>query len=258
MDNQKLNTFQSFFFGIGEKFKFVGRIFLESFFLHVEWRELIRQCFQVGVRTLPIITFTAFIAGFVFTKQSLPTLEEFGAEAWLPKVASIGIVRALGPLIAAIICSGKLGSAIGAELSSMAVSEQIDAMEISGTNPFRFLAVTRVAAVTIMLPLLVIYSDAISLFGSFLLVTITSQTSLDIYFGEVFDTLRFSDVIISIGKPIFFGLGIGLVSTYCGYYAERNTSGVGRASNTAVVASIVTVFILDLLFVQIQNLIIPK
>src|SRR5882757_6461294 len=112
--------------------------------------------FALGNKSFFLVTFTAFLAGIVFTRQSRPSLSAFGAESWLPSLVSQAVIRSLGPLITGLICAGKLGSNIGAELGSMQVTEQIDAMEVSGTRPFSFLVVSRVAATTLMLPLLVV------------------------------------------------------------------------------------------------------
>ncbi|HTQ28512.1 MAG TPA: ABC transporter permease, partial [Puia sp.] len=130
---------------------FVTRFFKELVRPPFERKEVIRQCFYVGYKSLAIITLTGFITGIVFTKQSRPSLSEFGATSWLPSLISIAIIRALAPLITALIAAGKIGSNIGAELGSMNVTEQIDAMEVSGTNPFKFLVVSRVLATTCML-----------------------------------------------------------------------------------------------------------
>src|SRR6187401_2096349 len=157
-----------FFLRIHSAFEFTIRFFKEVFRPPFEWKEIIRQCYEVGYKSLPLITLTGFITGLVFTKQSRPSLAEFGATSWLPSLVAIAIIRALAPLVTALIAAGKVGSNIGAELGSMRVTEQIDAMEVSAVNPFRYLVVTRVLATTFMVPLLMMYSGFIGLFGSFL------------------------------------------------------------------------------------------
>src|SRR5215831_13926128 len=124
-----------FFVNIYNVYKFILDFFKEVFVPPYEFREVTRQCYEIGCKSVPIITLTAFITGIVFTKQSRPSLSEFGAKSWLPSLISIAIIRALAPLITALICAGKVGSNIGAELGSMRVTEQIDAMEVSATNP---------------------------------------------------------------------------------------------------------------------------
>lgn len=232
-------------------FKFTRSVLLEALIPPYEWKGILRQCYIMGVKTLFLIGFVSIIAGYVFAKQSLPSLQSFGAESWLPSMVAIGIIRSLGPLITALVCAGKLGSSIGAELSSMNVTEQIDAMDVSGIAPFRYLVVTRVVAVACMLPILVAYSDAIGLFGAFILANKISETSLSLYFMQVFDRLSIEDLLTTLIKPVFFGLSIGLISTYAGYYSRKATVGVGKAANTAVVVSMITVFIIDFISLQV-------
>ncbi|RAJ77273.1 ABC transport permease subunit [Chitinophaga dinghuensis] len=129
--------------------RFIGRYFYELIRPPYEWREIARQCYNIGYRSLALVSLTGFITGLVFTKQSRPSLAEFGATSWLPGLISIAIVRALAPLITSLIVAGKVGSNIGAELGSMKVTEQIEAMEVSATNPFKFLVVSRVTALTL-------------------------------------------------------------------------------------------------------------
>src|SRR5947209_10829023 len=137
---------------------FIIKFFKEAFTPPYEWNEMVRQCYNVGYRSLALITLTGFITGVVFTKQSRPSLSEFGAASWLPSLVAIAVIRALAPLVTALICAGKIGSGIGAELGSMKVTEQIDAMEVSAVNPFKFLVVTRVLATTLMIPMLMMYT----------------------------------------------------------------------------------------------------
>ncbi len=234
--------------------RFIGRYFKETFTGPFELRETVRQCYEVGYKALPLISVTSLIVGLVFTRQSRPSLEEFGAASWLPALISIAIVRALGPLITAIICAGKVGSQIGAELSSMKVTEQIDAMEVSGSKPFRYLVVTRVTAMTLMLPILVAYADTVALFGGFLSVSGTELTSIQLYFNQVFEAVSFLDIVSSFIKSLFFGMCIGLVASYKGYNSSKGTEGVGKAANTSVVVSMFLIFILELFALQITNL----
>ncbi len=145
----------------------------------------------MGNKSLLLVGVTGFILGLVFTLQSRPTLEEFGASSWIPSMISISIVREIGPVIIALICAGRIGSSIGAELGSMKVTEQIDAMEVSGTNPFKFLVVTRILAATLMLPLLILFGDFVALIGSAIVENIKGQVSFTLYFNQVFDALRF-------------------------------------------------------------------
>lgn len=245
---------QNFFIETGNIARFTGRFFKEAFKPPYEFKELVRQCYFIGYKSLGLVAITAFIMGLVITIQSRPTLVEFGAEAWLPKMVSVSLVREIAPVITALICAGKIGSGIGAELGSMKVTEQIDAMEVSGTNPFKYLVATRVMATTLMTPLLVILADTVSLYGGYLGTNIRGVVSWDLYWGQVFDTVAFSDIIPSIAKTFFFGFAIGIIGCYKGYNSNKGTEGVGRSANSAVVIASLLVFILDLVAVQITDI----
>ena len=233
---------------------FTGRFFREVFKPPFEFKELLKQCYQMGNKSLLLVGVTGFILGLVFTLQSRPTLMEFGAESWMPSMVSISIVREIGPVIIALICAGKIGSGIGAELGSMRVTEQIDAMEVSGTNPFKYLVVTRIVATTLMLPLLVLIGDAIALFGSAIIENLKGEVSFLLYFNQVFDALAFSDLLPATIKTFFFGFAIGLVGCYKGYYCSKGTVGVGEASNEAVVYTSMLLFIIDFIAVFVADI----
>ena len=192
--------------------------------------------------------------GLVLTMQLRPSMVDYGVESQLPAIVGIAIVREIGPVITALIFAGKIGSSIGAELGSMKVTEQIDAMEVSGTNPFKYLVVTRVLAATFMLPVLGMLSDAISLYGAYLGVNIRGITSFNLFWAQVFDNLSFSDVIPAFVKSYFFGFAVGIIGCYKGYNSSKGTEGVGRSANSAVVVSSVMIFVIDLLAVQVTDL----
>lgn len=241
--------------GVSDIYRFIITFFKKAFSPPYEWREIINQSFDVGNKSLFLITFTCFLAGIVFTKQSQPSLASFGAESWLPSLVSQAVVRSLGPLITGLICAGKLGSNIGAELGSMQVTEQIDAMEVSGTRPFSYLVVTRVIATTLMLPLLVLYGDGVALMGSFLMINSFNDSGLILYFNAVAASISYTDVFASLIKSALFGFAIGIISSYSGYHSEKGTTGVGKAANTAVVVSMIFIFIIDLIMLQFLNFI---
>jgi phospholipid/cholesterol/gamma-HCH transport system permease protein len=238
----------------GEISRFTAQFFKEVFRPRYEVREFLRQSFIIGYQSIPLTAITAFIMGLVLTIQSRPTLEEFGAASWLPSMVAVSLVREIGPVITALICAGKIGSSVGAELGSMKVTEQIDAMEVSGTNPFKYLVVTRVLATTFMIPILVVLSDAIGIFGSFLGVNMKGVTSLHLFYSQVFEKLSYGDVLPATIKTFFFGFAIGIIGCYKGYNSNKGTEGVGESANTAVVVSSLLVFILDLLAVQVADL----
>ncbi|WP_394346344.1 MlaE family ABC transporter permease [Sphingobacterium paludis] len=219
-----------------------------------EFKEIIRQCYEIGWKSFPLISLTGFIVGFVFTKQSRPSLEDFGATSMLPALISIAIVRALAPLVTALIASGKVGSQIGAELSSMNVTEQIDAMEVSGTNPTKFLVSTRIVATTLMIPILCFYVAGIGLIGGYLSIVGKDDLSMLAFFTQVFETIAAKDVFAMVIRAVVFGFTIGFASSYVGYFSTKGTEGVGKAANSAVVSSMFLVFVEELLIVQLLAL----
>ncbi|WP_224491092.1 MlaE family ABC transporter permease [Robertkochia flava] len=244
----------SFFEEVGALSRFTSRFFREAFRPPFEWAEFLNQCYYVGNRSLTLVGITGFIIGLVFTMQSRPTLLEFGAVSWMPSMVGLTIVREVGPVVTALICAGRIGSGIGAELGSMRVTEQIDAMEVSGTNPFKYLVVTRVLACIFMLPLLVLIGDALALYGSYLVEHVKGDVSFQLYFNQVFDALTFGDLLPSTIKSFFFGLAIGVVGCYKGYYCSHGTVGVGVAANTAVVVASLLLFILDFMAVVVTDI----
>ncbi len=246
---------EQFFWELADSFRFSGKAVREMFRRPFEWSELGRQCYFVGTKSLGLIGITAFIMGLVLTMQTRPVLLELGADSLLPGVVMVSMFREIGPVITALIFAGKVGSGIGAELGSMRVTEQIDAMEVSGINPMKYLVSTRVLTTTLMLPLLVFYADGIALLGSFIGMNIGGNISFDLYLYQALDQIWFLDFIPATIKTFFFGFAIGIVSCYKGYNAKGGTQGVGIAANTAVVISSVVIFILDLMAVQITELI---
>jgi phospholipid/cholesterol/gamma-HCH transport system permease protein len=238
----------------GDTARFVSRFFVEVFRPRYEISEFFRQCYLVGYKSLPLIGLTAFIMGLVLTMQLRPTLADYGVQSQLPAMVGIAIVREVGPVLAALIFAGKIGSSMGAELGSMKVTEQIDAMEVSGTNPFKYLVVTRVLACTFMLPILVMLADAISLYGSYVGVNISGVTSFELFFMQVFDKLGYGDVLPAFVKSFFFGFAIGIIGCYKGFHSSKGTEGVGRSANSAVVVSSIMIFVLDLIAVQVTDI----
>jgi phospholipid/cholesterol/gamma-HCH transport system permease protein len=192
----------------------------------------------------------------VLTLQTQPTLKTFGAKSFVPSMVAISIIREIGPVIIALICAGKIASSIGAELGSMKVTEQIDAMEVSSANPVQYLVVTRILACTLMVPLLTIMADALALLGGYVGVNIQDQISATLFFRKCFAALEFSDVVPATIKTFFFGYAIGFVGCYKGFHSRRGTESVGLAANTAVVSASLWIILLDAIAVQLTNMIV--
>ena len=242
----------------GEQVGFFTRFLKNIFAGGFEWSEFVRQCYEIGYRSMMLVGITSFIMGVVLILQLRPTLIKFGAASMLPTTLSVSFVREIGPVIIAIICAGKLASSIGAELGSMKVTEQLDAMEVSGANPVQYLVVTRILATTIMVPLLTIIGDAIGLFGGFLAINLRDSMSFSLYFSKIIGSLDFTDFFPAIIKTVFFGLAIGFVGCYKGFYTSKGTESVGVSANSAVVTASLWIFVIDAIAVQITSILFYK
>jgi phospholipid/cholesterol/gamma-HCH transport system permease protein len=245
---------EGFLFELTDMFRFIGLFFRNLFSKRFERDEFVNQLYKTGYRSFFLISVTGLILGLVLTLQTRPMMADLGAESWLPNLVFVSIIREMSPVIMALLFAGKVGSGIGAELSSMRVTEQIDAMEVSATGPVNYLVVTRVLATTIMLPVLVFYADFIAFMGSFLALKAYSNISFPLFFAQAFDGIYFYDIIPATIKTFFFGFFIGIISCYKGYFANRGTEGVGQAANASVVISSMVIFIIDLVAVQITSL----
>jgi phospholipid/cholesterol/gamma-HCH transport system permease protein len=251
---EKTEKANNFLKELADFFLFISLTIKETFSRDFEFKEFLRQCFQIGYKSLPLISVTGIIMGLVLTIQSRPSLVNFGAVSLLPGMVAVSLIREMGPVITALICAGKVGSGMGAELGSMRVTEQIYAMEVSSTNPIKFLIVTRILAATLMIPILVIYSDALGILGSWAGANIKGDVTFSLFFSQAFAHIAFIDFLPAFVKSFFFGAAIGIVGCYKGYTAGRGTESVGIAANSAVVVSSLLVIILDLIAVQITDL----
>jgi phospholipid/cholesterol/gamma-HCH transport system permease protein len=255
--SEKTEKANKFLLEVANVFLFISRTIKETFSRDFEFKEFLRQCFQIGYKSLPLISVTGIIMGLVLTIQSRPVLVHFGAVSMLPGMVAISLIREMGPVITALICAGKIGSGMGAELGSMKVTEQIDAMEVSSTNPMRFLVVTRVLAATLMIPLLILYADALGILGSWAGANIKGNVTFVLFFSQAFGHIHFIDFLPAVLKSFFFGAVIGFVGCYKGYTAGRGTESVGIAANSAVVIASLLVIIVDMVAVQITDMLIP-
>lgn len=237
----------------GNQVYFMGRFFRNIFRLNFEWEEFFRQCYMIGYKSLPLVAITGFIVGFVITLQSQPTMKAFGAESFIPKMVAISLIREICPVIIALICTGKIASGIGAELGSMLVTEQIDAMEVSGANPVQYLVVTRILACTIMVPLLTILADAIGLAGGYAGINLSMHVTPLLFFNKAFSSVEFGDLLPAVIKTVFFGFAIGFIGCYKGYTSNRGTESVGLAANSAVVNASLWIIVIDAIAVQLTT-----
>ena len=247
-------SINKFLVNLADVFLFIGRVFKNMFSRGFEFKEFLKQCFQIGNKSLGLISITGLIIGLVLTIQSRPVLVNFGAVNMLPSMVAISLIREMGPVITALICAGKIGSSMGAELGSMRVTEQIEAMEVSSTNPIKFLIVPRVVAATVMIPLLVLYADALGILGSWAGANIKGDVNFVLFITQAFGKVVFTDFIPAFVKTFFFGFVISMVGCYKGFNAGRGTESVGIAANSAVVMASLLVILVDLFAVQITDL----
>ncbi len=245
---------EAFFLEAGKIASFAFATFNQFFKRPFEHKELLRQSYYIGYKSIPLISVTGFIIGLVLTLQSRPVLLDFGAESLLPSMVSISIFREIGPVITALICAGRISSGIGAEIGAMKVTEQIDAMEVSGTNPMKFVVATRVMATTLMVPLLVFIADALAMTGTYFALILKGNLSVPLFIDLAFSPVEFIDLIPATIKSFFFGYIVGLIGCYKGYQTHFGTESVGMAANSAVVSASFAIFIIDLIAVQITDL----
>lgn len=250
-------SFYNFFATISGLTIFTIQFFKELFIPPYEVREIKKHMDELGVKTFPIVSITGFIIGLVLALQSWPVLARFGATDFLPATVSLSVVRELGPVITALIFAGRVSSGIGAELGSMRVTEQIDAMEVSAIDPFNFLVVTRVIATTMILPILTIYVVFIAIIGGYIAVIIAESMSFMYYQNAVLASIEFGDFIPGIAKTFVFGFIVGIVGSYKGFTATGGTEGVGKASTTSVVTASLLILIFDMVLVRITMWIWP-
>lgn len=207
--------------------------------------ESIKQMDIIGVGSLPIIILTGFFTGGVLTLQSVPTLAYYGSQNQIGMLVAFTLIRELGPVLSALMVSGRVASAISAELGSMVVSQQIDAMRALGTDPTRKLVTPRVIALITMLPLLTVAADLFGLIGG--AVTASSIFGIDYqtFTNSVRSGVKIEDIVGGIIKPLFFGLIVGIIACYKGLQTNGGTAGVGRSTTSAVVLSSIVVIIFD-------------
>ena len=217
-----------------------------------EFNEIKKHMVELGIKTLPIVTVTGFIIGLVLTMQSQPVMQRFGAEYFLPSMVALSVIRELGPVITALIFAGRVSSGIGAELGSMRVTEQIDAMEVSAIHPYKYLVVTRILACTFIMPIITMYVDFLAIIGGFVAIALSTGINFQLYIDSSFRSLVFGDFIPPFLKTFIFGFIVGAVGAYKGYNAENGTVGVGKASTTSVVVSSLLILLCDMIIVKLS------
>jgi phospholipid/cholesterol/gamma-HCH transport system permease protein len=235
-------------------FKALRELFVPPF----EFRETVRQLFELGLRSAPLIAVSGMAVGVVLSMHTRASLERFGAEAMIPAGLAIALVRETGPLTAGLLLSGRIGAGIGAELGAMRVTEQIDALEASAVDSFRFLVVTRVAACIVAVPILTTIMNFAGMLGGFLAETATTGMPLPLYFNRAFSIVDLTDYVPATLKTMVFGFIIATMSSYLGFTTESGTEGVGRASTRAVVFSSMLIIVANVVLVRLIFFMFPR
>src|SRR5688572_30781881 len=236
---------------VGEVSLFGVRALFEAFRPPYEFREIVRHIFEIGWRSLPLVATSGLAIGVVLSMHTRASLERFGAEALIPAGLAIALIRETGPLVTALLVAGRVGAGIGAELGAMKVTEQIDALEATAVDSFKFLAVTRILACVLAMPLLTTVTDFCGIVGGFIAETAISGMSWQLYFQRAFSLIEFQDFIPATMKTAVFGLIIGTIACYLGFTTTQGTEGVGRASTRSVVISSILIIMANVVLVKL-------
>ena len=228
-----------------------GRSLLLAFVKPFYLRDILDQMYQIGVKSLSIVMLTSTFTGLVLALQFGHEMAVYGAKMYTGSVLIVALVRELGPVMISLVVAGRVGAGITAELGSMAVTEQIDAMRALGTNPYKKLASTRLVALTLMLPLLVTIGDACGMIGGWIVSATSLGINTQFYWSMAMQYLMFSDIIAGLVKPFIFGMTIATVACYLGFTAQGGTRGVGEATTRSVVVSSILIFALDFLITKL-------
>lgn len=242
----------------GELSLFAFRALREALLPPFEFRETVRQIYELGFRSAPLIAVSGLAVGVVLSMHTRASLERFGAESMIPAGLAIALVRETGPLTAGLLLSGRIGAGIGAELGAMRVTEQIDALEATAVDSFRYLVVTRVVACVIALPILTTLMNFAGMMGGYLAESVATGMTLDLYFTRAFSLIDLTDYVPGTIKTMAFGFIIATVSSYLGFNTESGTEGVGRASTLSVVMSSVAIIVANVVLVRMIFFLFPE
>jgi phospholipid/cholesterol/gamma-HCH transport system permease protein len=242
----------------GEASLFALRAARELFMPPYELRETSRQLYELGLRSAPLIAVSGIAVGVVLSMHTRASLERFGAESMIPAGLALALVRETGPLTAGLLLSGRIGAGIGAELGAMRVTEQIDALEATAVDAFRYLVVTRVAACVIALPILTTVMNFAGMFGGYLAENAATGMSLRVYFDRSFSVVDMTDYVPATVKTMVFGFIIATISAFLGFTTESGTEGVGRASTRAVVLSSILIIVTNVVLVRLIFFLFPQ
>ncbi|MCD6163280.1 MAG: ABC transporter permease [candidate division Zixibacteria bacterium] len=231
--------------------EFLKVILRSAFRKPIYFNEIVEQLFQLGYKSLPIVTLTSLFTGMVMAFQTGVEMSRFGAKAYIGSVLTITLVRELGPVLTALVVAGRVGAGITAELGSMKVTDQIDAMRAMATDPYKKLVLTRIIALLIIVPILVVVADILGLIGGAIIAITNLNIGIEMYKSTIIDALYIEDLVSGLAKPFIFAFIIGTIGCYLGINASGGTKGVGNSTTLSVVVSSVLIFMFDFILTKI-------
>jgi phospholipid/cholesterol/gamma-HCH transport system permease protein len=258
MDVRTPAVLSSFLASVGDASIFALKAIRGAVTPPYEIGETTRQLYELGLRSAPLIAVSGVAVGVVLSMHTRASLERFGAESLIPAGLAIALVRETGPLTAGLLLSGRIGAGIGAELGAMRVTEQIDALEASAVDAFRYLVVTRVIACIIALPILTTVMNFAGMLGGYIAETAATGMPFHLYMKRAFSLIGMTDYVPATIKTVVFGFIIATTASYLGFYTESGTEGVGRASTRAVVLSSILIIVTNVLLVRLIFFIFPE
>jgi phospholipid/cholesterol/gamma-HCH transport system permease protein len=236
---------ERFLLEMGRLVSMTGRLFAWTPRPPYDWRELLRQMVKVGVTSTPVVLLTALFTGMVLALQTFTVLKRFNAESYVGSLVALSMVRELSAVLSSLIVAGRAGSAMGAELGTMRVTEQIDALEVMATDPVHYLVVPRVWAATITMPLLVVLADGIGIFGGYMVSVVLMGANPVSYLNTSFQYMDLKDLLSGLIKAAVFGFLLALIGCQRGFYTTGGAEGVGRSTTAAVVLASIAILISD-------------
>jgi phospholipid/cholesterol/gamma-HCH transport system permease protein len=234
-----------FFLYVGGLSTLAGQTIQQTFRRPFEWNALFTQFDHIGVKSLSIVGITALFIGMVLALQTAYSLQQFGGKLFIGRVVSLSLVRELAPVLMSLMVGGRVGAGMTAEIGTMKVTEQIDALRALATNPVRKLVVPKVLATTIMLPILTMIACGVGIFGGALIARFNLDLSMNYYFRSVIKTLQYNDLASGVGKTFFFGFFLSLIACYNGLRTTGGADGVGRATTETVVTGAISILVMD-------------
>ncbi|MCK9594576.1 MAG: ABC transporter permease [Candidatus Omnitrophica bacterium] len=248
---------EEFLYFLGGMAKLISQTFVWTFIPPYSRKRIFEQAKKAGLDSLPIIGLISFFLGVIFAFQISYLMRRLGSELYIASIVSLAIVRELGPVITSLVVAGRVGAAITAEIGSMQVTEQVDALETLAANPVKYLVVPRFIALTLMLPILTLFADVIGIFGGWLICVAKLGISSQMYLNITIDALMFKDIFTGLAKTIFFGMIIAFVSCYEGFNVKGGAEGVGKATTQSVVVSFILIIACDCFFTALFYFIFP-